>query len=84
MKSIENKGFLTTPSAMGRSVAVKLPANFQIANKISGFEHISYGTTLFFDLAARNAPIPDAARLNRKELRDKFRRFHPKTSDWEP
>ena len=46
MKTTENKGFLTTPNPMGRSVAVKTPANFQIANKINGFEHISYGTAL--------------------------------------
>jgi hypothetical protein len=31
---------------MGRSVAVKAPTSFQIANKINGFEHISYGTAL--------------------------------------
>jgi len=46
MKTIENKGFLTTPSAMGRSVAVTSPASFQIANKTNGFEHVSYGTAL--------------------------------------
>jgi hypothetical protein len=46
VKTIENQGFLTTPSSMGRSVAVKAPTSFQIANKINGFEHISYGTAL--------------------------------------
>lgn len=29
MKSIENQGFLTTPDAMGRSVAVKAPPVFK-------------------------------------------------------
>ena len=47
MKTTENKGFLTSPNAMGRSVAVKLPVAFQKANKINGFEHIFYGTALF-------------------------------------
>ena len=46
MKTTENKGFLTSPNAMGRSVAVKLPVAFQKANKINGFEHIFYGTAL--------------------------------------
>ena len=46
MKTTENKGFLTSPNAMGRSVAVKLPVVFQKANKINGFEHIFYGTAL--------------------------------------
>jgi hypothetical protein len=46
MKTIENKGFLTDPNAMGRSVAVKTPANYPIANKINGFMHVSYGTAL--------------------------------------
>jgi hypothetical protein len=46
MKTIENKGFLATSDAMGRSVPVKAPAAFQIANKINGFVHISYGTAL--------------------------------------
>ncbi len=48
MKTTENKGFLTSPNAMGRSVAVKLPVAFQKANKINGFEHIFYGTALYF------------------------------------
>ena len=48
MKTTENKGFLTSPNAMGRSVAVKLPVAFQKANKINGFEHIFYGTALNF------------------------------------
>ncbi len=47
MKTIENKGFFTTSDAMGWSVPVKTPAALQIANKINGFEHISYGTALF-------------------------------------
>jgi hypothetical protein len=46
MKTIENKGFLPTPNAMGRSVPVKTPVNLQITNKINGFEHIFYGTAL--------------------------------------
>lgn len=46
MKIIENQGFLTTLGSMGRSVAVKAPSSFQIANKINGFEHIFYGTAL--------------------------------------
>jgi hypothetical protein len=46
MKTIENKGFLPIPNAMGRSVSVKTPAAFQIANKINGFEHVSYGTAV--------------------------------------
>ena len=46
MKTIENQGFLTTPNAVGRSEAVKMPANFKISNKINGFEHVSYGTAL--------------------------------------
>ena len=46
MKNVENKGFLTTQNAMGRSVPVKTPATFQITNEINGFEHVSYGTAL--------------------------------------
>ena len=46
MNSVENQGFLTTPDAMGRSVPVKTPSSCQIANKINGFEHVSYGTAL--------------------------------------
>jgi curli biogenesis system outer membrane secretion channel CsgG len=46
MKTIENKGFLPNPNAMGRSVPFKAPVNLQITNKIKGFEHISYGTAL--------------------------------------
>jgi hypothetical protein len=46
MKTIENKGFLTTSDAMGRSMLVKSPSSFTIANKINGFEHISYGMAL--------------------------------------
>ncbi|MGA3143562.1 MAG: hypothetical protein ABSF10_11165 [Verrucomicrobiota bacterium] len=46
MKTIENQGFLPIPSAMGRSVAVKTQAAFQIINKINGFVHISHGTAL--------------------------------------
>ncbi len=48
MKTIENRGFFTTPTAMGRSVSIKSPARFKIANKFNGFEHISYGTALNF------------------------------------
>jgi hypothetical protein len=46
MKTIENQGFLTTSDAMGRSMLVKSPSSFTIANKINGFEHISYGMAL--------------------------------------
>jgi hypothetical protein len=46
MKTIENQGFLTTLNAMGRTVPVKTPAAFQIANKINCFEHVPYGTAL--------------------------------------
>ena len=46
VKNVENKGFLTTQNAMGRSVPVKTPATFQITNEINGFEHFSYGTAL--------------------------------------
>ena len=46
MKIIENKGFLTIPNAMGRSVPVKTPGVFEKANEINGFEHISYGMAL--------------------------------------
>jgi hypothetical protein len=46
VKIIENKGFLTTPNAMGRSVAVKAPSSFKNADEINGFEHISCGTAL--------------------------------------
>jgi hypothetical protein len=46
VKTIENKGFLPNPNAMGRSVPVKAPVNLQIVNKINGFEHVSCGTAL--------------------------------------
>jgi len=46
MKTVENKGFLTTPNAMGRSVVAKPPVAVQKANKINCFVHISYGTAL--------------------------------------
>jgi hypothetical protein len=46
MKTVENMGFLPTPNAMGRSVAVKTPTNFHYTNKINGFEHVFYGTAL--------------------------------------
>jgi hypothetical protein len=39
LKTAENKGFLTTPNAMGRSVVAKSPVAFQKANKINGFAH---------------------------------------------
>ena len=44
----ENKGFLTTPNAMGWSVVVKPPTDFQNTHKISGFKHVSYGMTVAF------------------------------------
>src|ERR1035441_643878 len=46
LKTAENKGFLTFLNAMGRSVPLKTPIRFQIANKINGFVHVSYGTAL--------------------------------------
>ncbi len=46
MKNIEDQGSLTTPDAMGRSVPVKTPASFSIANEINGFAHIFHGTAL--------------------------------------
>jgi hypothetical protein len=46
MKKIENQGLLTSPNTMGRNVPVKTPTAFQIANKINGFVHISYGMAL--------------------------------------
>lgn len=52
MKTGENKGFLPIPNAMGRSEPVKTPVTFQIANKINGFMHISYGTALQFFFGA--------------------------------
>src|ERR1035441_2641107 len=48
LKTAENKGFLTFLNAMGRSVPLKTPIRFQIANKINGFVHVSYGTALFY------------------------------------
>ena len=46
MKNLENKGFLPIPKSMGQSVPGKTPGAFQIANKINGFIHISYGSAL--------------------------------------
>ena len=46
MKTIGNRGFLRTLNAMGRRVPVNTPPAFTIANKINGFEHVSYGTAL--------------------------------------
>jgi hypothetical protein len=46
METIENKGFLTIPNAMGWSVALKTPSGFQNTNKINGFVHVSYGMAL--------------------------------------
>ena len=46
MKTVENKGFLPTPNAVGWSVAVKTAADFKNTNKINGFEHVSYGMAL--------------------------------------
>src|ERR1035437_9157226 len=46
MKTIKEKFFLPTPNAVGRSVAVKTPTTFRIANKTSGFEYVFYGTAL--------------------------------------
>jgi hypothetical protein len=50
MKTIDNKGFLPTPHAMGRSVPAKKASPFQIVNKVNGFAHDSYGTALFLNL----------------------------------
>jgi hypothetical protein len=57
MKTAENKGFLTFLNALGRSVPLKTPIRFQIANKINGFVHVSYGTAL--------NPVPNKPKLNR-------------------
>ena len=46
METIENKGFLTIPNAMGWSVAFKTPPGFQNTNKINGVVHVFYGTAL--------------------------------------
>jgi hypothetical protein len=46
MKTIENKSFLPVPHVIGQSVPIKTPHVFQIANKINGFEHISYESAL--------------------------------------
>jgi polysaccharide biosynthesis/export protein len=58
MQTIENKGYLTTPDARGRSVPDITPAAFQIANEINGFEHISYGTALLLNGGSRGAARP--------------------------
>src|ERR1019366_3935987 len=50
LKTAENKGFLTFLNAMGRSVPLKTPIRFQIANKINGFVHVSYGAALNLDI----------------------------------
>src|ERR1017187_9278962 len=50
LKTAENKGFLTFLNALGRSVPLKTPIRFQIANKINGFVHVSYGTALYYFL----------------------------------
>jgi hypothetical protein len=39
---------------MGRSVPLKTPIRFQIANKINGFVHVSYGTALIYDYKCRD------------------------------
>ncbi len=40
MKTIDHQGFLPMPNAMGRCVAIKTQAGFQIINKINGFVRI--------------------------------------------
>jgi hypothetical protein len=37
---------LPTPNAMGWSLEVKTPADFQNTNKINDFEHVPYGMVL--------------------------------------
>jgi hypothetical protein len=56
LKTAENKGFLTFLNAMGRSVPLKTPIRFQIANKINGFVHVSYGTALQKKIQIRALP----------------------------
>src|ERR1039457_3494768 len=62
LKTAENKGFLTFLNAMGRSVPLKTPIRFQIANKINGFVHVSYGTALKkIDIRRRSGSQNDMA-----------------------
>ena len=47
MKTTENRGFSASPEAMGRSEGVKQRLEARKPNKINGFVHVFYGTTLF-------------------------------------
>ena len=47
MKTLENQPFLRLPFPVGRSVSLKTHSDVRNANKIKGFEHVSYGTALF-------------------------------------
>jgi hypothetical protein len=49
---------------MGRSVPLKTPIRFQIANKINGFVHVSYGTALI-----QNTLITNHSVISLKESR---------------
>ena len=66
MKTLENKGFLNITLAVGQGVAVKPPAQFEIANKINGFVHDSYGTAmttlLYFFCPSRYHVVPIVSR----------------------
>ena len=46
MKTLENQPFLRLPFPVGRSVSLKTHSDVRNANKIKGFEHVSYGTAL--------------------------------------
>ena len=54
VKTLENQPFLRLPFPVGRSVSLKTHSDVRNANKIKGFEHVSYGTAL--------KRIPDFAR----------------------
>ena len=47
MKTTENRGFSASPEAMGRSEGVKQRLEARRPNKINGFVHVFYGTTLY-------------------------------------
>src|ERR1039458_10075092 len=62
LKTAENKGFLTFLNAMGRSVPLKTPIRFQIANKINCFVHVSYGTALNTNATEKRRCCTDSKR----------------------
>ena len=47
---------------MGRSVPLKTPIRFQIANKINGFVHVSYGTALNTNATEKRRCCTDSKR----------------------